>query len=408
MPNPPLLPAEICADTVESLWAPNGLDRPLLYWMVLAACAAGLLATPFLRLDVAISASGMVRPAVERCDLPAAVAGLVAGVLAHDNDRVRAGQPLVVLQSRDIDERLRRNQALQADHEEIMADLRGALAPGRAPDAPPADPPVAFRTVAFQQEYVQFLASLAANRLAASRSRTEADRARTLTSRGITSRRELDDATYEFERLQAEGRLLTQQTFARWAARLREEQTALATLASDQTRLLEERTLYTIRAPAAGTLVGFSGVSPGVFVLAGQSLGTLSPDDSLVVETVIPPRDAGLIRTGQRARIQVDAYPYVRWGTLDGLVTAISGDVTNSSASGGGGGSPFCFKATIRPATTTLRLPNGLCGELRKGLTVQTRFLITRCSLLRFLYDDVRSLFDPAPTSIRAASPLAR
>jgi HlyD family secretion protein len=145
-----------------------------------------------------------------------------------------------------------------------------------------------------------------------------------------------------------------------------------------------------------------------VFVLAGQSLGALSPDDSLIVETVIPPRDAGLIRAGQRAKIQVDAYPYVRWGMLDGTVTAVSGDVTNAGMSGRGGGAPFCFKAMIRPTSTTLRLPNGWCAELRKGLTVQTRFLVTRCSLFRFLYDDARSLFDPEPASLPAARPLAR
>ena len=79
-----------------------------------------------------------------------------------------------------------------------------------------------------------------------------------------------------------------QQAFTRWQARLREEQTALDALVSEEKRLREERALYTVRAPIDGVLLGFNGLSAGVFVPAGQSLGTLSPDDSLVVETLIP------------------------------------------------------------------------------------------------------------------------
>ena len=89
---------------------------------------------------------------------------------------------------------------------------------------------------------------------------------------------------------------------------------------------------------------------------------------------------------------------------LEGAVIAISGDVTSGYGTGTSGNSPFQFKVTIRPAAMALNLPNGLCGELKKGLTVQTRFLVARRSLLRLLYDDIRSSFDPYPVRIRDTS----
>jgi multidrug efflux pump subunit AcrA (membrane-fusion protein) len=109
MPDPSLHPAAFSHDTVESLFAQHRPDRPYLYWLLLAACATGTIATPLVSIDVSISAPGRVRSRIERCDVQAPIAGLIAQVLARDNDRVQAGQPLVLLQSRDIDERLRRN-----------------------------------------------------------------------------------------------------------------------------------------------------------------------------------------------------------------------------------------------------------------------------------------------------------
>jgi HlyD family secretion protein len=96
-------------------------------------------------------------------------------------------------------------------------------------------------------------------------------------------------------------------------------------------------------------------------------------------------------------KIQIDAYPYAQWGMLDGEVAAISEDASPVYRGAPGGLSAFQFKVIIHPIATALRLPSGLCGELKKGLTVQTRFFIVRRSLFRLLYDDIRSSFDPHP-----------
>jgi HlyD family secretion protein len=403
MPGTPLHPAAFSHDTVECLFAGHRLDRPYLYWLILAAGTVGIIATPFVEVDVSISASGRVRSQIERCEVQAPIAGLIAQVLARDNDRVRAGQPLVLLQSRDIDERLGRNQAMQAEHRRRMADLKAATPVGtqhRALGASPATGmPSAeeFATAAFRQEYLQFLASLEANRLTTANLRTTFERSALLAARGITTQREADAARYELDRGESETVLLLQQASARWQARLQDEQTALDTLASEEKRLEEERALHIIRAPAAGVLLGFMGLNAGVFVLAGQSLGALSPDDSLVIEALLLPRDAGLIRLGQPVKIQIDAYPYAQWGMLDGEVASISEDACPVYRGAPGGSSAFQFKVIVHPIATALRLPNGLSGELKKGLTVQTRFFVVRRSLFRLFYDNFRSSFDPHP-----------
>jgi HlyD family secretion protein len=406
MPDPSLHPAAFSRDTVESLFATHRLDRPYLYWLLLAACATGLTATPLVSIDLSISAPGRVRSRVERCEVQAPVAGLIAEVLARDNDRVQAGQPLVLLQSREIDERMDRNRAMQAERRARIADLKAAAPVGRQIRVPAGGlPPVeSFLTPAFRQEYLQFLASLETTRLATANLRAAFDRTALLATRGIANRHEVDTARYELDRGEAETAVLIQQNSVRWQTRLQEEQTALDALVSEEKQQQEERALHTIRAPVAGALLDFIGLNTGVFVLAGQTLGALSPDDSLVIEALIPPRDAGLIRLGQPVKIQIDAYPYAQWGVLDGEVTAISDDASPVYRGAPGGTVPFQFKVIVHPRTTALRLPSGLRGELKKGLTVQTRFFVVRRSLFRLLYDDVRSSFDPHPAAAMNAS----
>ncbi len=418
------IPAAIGRHTVESLYAEHGAPRPWTYWLVLAGVIGAVVSLPLIKVDVSVRAAGLVRPTTERAELRPAVSGHIAEVLAHDNDRVSAGQPLLVLAARDLAERLSRNQAQQTEHADLAADLKflttetaleatdpltagsgsGAVAGPRRPAGSLQGGSVvgwSFRTPTLRQEHAQFLAQADSYRLAEAKARNELVRYTTLAGKGIATQQELDNARYEAERLHAESRLLVEQTLARWQSRLREEQVAQADLASEAQRLREEQTQYTLRAPAGGVLVGFSGWSTGGFVAAGQSLGAVSPEDTLQVEVYVSPRDIGLVRVGQTARLQIDAYPYTQWGTLDGTVTSISGDLATTGASQvgtvipNGPSSSVAFKVLVRPTATFLALPNAVRGELKKGLTLSARFLVARRSVFQLLYDDVSAWLNP-------------
>src|SRR6218665_2317782 len=120
------IPAILSADTVEGLAAEQGPDPPWIYRVLLIGAAGALASLPFVPVDLAVRAPGIVRPAVERVELRPAAGGLVEQGLARDNDRVRAGQPVLVLSSVDVDERLIRNHTLQEEHAARIADLKQA------------------------------------------------------------------------------------------------------------------------------------------------------------------------------------------------------------------------------------------------------------------------------------------
>lgn len=378
-----LLPAELAGHTVESLYALHGPERKWTYWFVLGGVVGALASLPVIHVDVSVRAPGIVRSLTERAELKTAVSGRIGDVPVHDNDVVAAGQVLLTLGTGELDEQVHRQAALMAEKAAVQADLRSLLAEVELAQD--------LQTVALAHEQIQYRAQLESYRLAEAKAASEYGRFTALADKGIATRQELDNSRYEVERLQAESRLLREQTRARWAARLKDEESGCADLASTLRQLEEQRTHYTVRAPVAGVLVGFNGWSPGGQVLAGQVLGTVSPGDALRVETQVSTKDIGLVRTGQRVRLQVDAYPYTQWGMLDGVVESIGGDLL----AGGAPGSPRYFKVLVRPVATHLSLSSGTRAELKRGLTLTARYVLARRSLLQVLYDDASAWLNP-------------
>ena len=396
-PSIGLIPAELVQHTVERLYADHGVRRPWIYGLVLGGAVAALAALPLIDVDVTVRAAGLVRPVTERTELKTATGGRVGRVWAHDNEHVTAGQPLLELATRDLDERMARNLALQREQSDIIADLQKLTTSrleetGAEAEHPPVLSPElsdGFATALLAREFAQYSAQLEAAWLVLTKARLARDRVVRLAAKGIVTDQERDEACFSFDRAQSDLRLLVRQTVAGWQARLRDGRTAREALASDEKRLQEELTLATIRAPVAGTVQGLVGIAEGTYVLSGQSLGYVSPDDRLVAEAYVLPRDIGLVRAGQPVRLQIDAYPYTQWGQLDGIVESIAGD------SGTGYNSAAAYKITIRPAATVLHLREGIRGELRKGMTLNARLVVSRRSLFHLLYENLSGWLDP-------------
>jgi HlyD family secretion protein len=420
----PWLPASLAAHTVESLYSEHGRQRPWIYWLALLGVIGALVALPLVKVDVTVRAPGLVRPATERTELRVPLNAQIGQVLARNNEHVTAGQPLLILRSRDLDERIKLNHLRQREKSALIGDLRlltsePTPAPGES-DSPATSPinssrppnpirplqspapishalpPLALESPALsvaelRAEFVQHQAQFALHALATAKFAREFTRAKTLADQGLIAPRDLDQARDDLASAAAEHSTFLRSARARWAARLRDEESNLTTLRTEEKRLAEESIQCVLCAPLTGSVQGLSGLAPGAWLTAGQSLGHVSPDDVLFVEALVAARDIGLLQPGQRARLQIDAFPYTQWGLLDGVVAAIADDAGVASSSD----RSVSFKVSIQPLTSTLHLPNGASGNLRKGMTVQARFLVTRRSLFNVLHEDVSAWLNP-------------
>ncbi len=238
-------------------------------------------------------------------DLAPKVSGRVVAVLVREGDRVKAGEVLARL---DLGETA---LAVERDRENVRsAEARYEdLASGsRKPEISAAEAEVSDRRAAVEL------------------ARRELERQNMLLEKKVGTERDHDRAKTDLER--AEAVLKASQDRLRLAVEgSRHDQTAGARFDADRARvqLKQSETVAKeaeIRAPADGVILHRM-AEPGLLLAAGQPALTMAFLDRLYVRTFIPETRLGRVRTGQSARVSVDAFP---GRTFEARVAEISPD----------------------------------------------------------------------------------
>jgi hemolysin D len=85
--------------------------------------------------------------------------------------------------------------------------------------------------------------------------------------------------------------------------------------------------LLELKAPQAGIVKDLATHTPGTVVAPGTILLTLVPqDEPLVAEVWVNNVDAGFVQADQKARVKLVAYPFQKFGMLDGVVKQVGAD----------------------------------------------------------------------------------
>jgi len=352
---------------------------------IAVTAAAALALLPIIRVDVSVRAYGMIRPANEKYEIRAPAAGFVAHSTLIRGGFVGAGDTLVVLRPpvpRERTERLERSRSRSAL---LLADLEaltGALDLTELRSVVPV-------TERLRQEHHHLTREVGELESRLAGAREEFDRAAALAATGAIpamDRRRAELTVHELSHAieLAIGRQLSAWYATADAARrdLEESSEALA-------RLSLESFAHRVEVPLAGSLEEVATLAEGSFVEAGQPIAVVSPDGPLHAEVQVAAADVGLLRPGMRARVHVDAFEARDWGALEAEVADISRDAMMTED-----GPAFRIRLTL--ASDTLRLPNGVAGVVRKGMTVRANLIVTRRSLLQLLRDRVAAWIDPA------------
>jgi hemolysin D len=118
------------------------------------------------------------------------------------------------------------------------------------------------------------------------------------------------------------------QRFARALAEELDEQLGqLASLSREREKAHARVRASRIDAPVDGIVQHLSVHHVGAVVGPEQPLFYVVPDDGhLEVEAILRNRDVGHVQVGQAARIKLDTFPFTRYGTLEGTVSAVSAE----------------------------------------------------------------------------------
>ena len=93
--------------------------------------------------------------------------------------------------------------------------------------------------------------------------------------------------------------------------------------------------LNELRAPQDGVIKDVATYTVGAVVAAGTVLMSLVPvDENLVAEVFIRNEDVGFVHEGQRVKVKLAAYPFQKYGMIDGTVRRISADAAQTDQKG--------------------------------------------------------------------------
>src|SRR5690606_14855237 len=106
------------------------------------------------------------------------------------------------------------------------------------------------------------------------------------------------------------------------------EADATARLRREELTIAEERNRRTtLTAPVTGTVQQLQVHTLGAVLRPADPLLVIVPDGStLVVDAMVLNRDVGFVREGQEVRVKLEAFPFTRYGVVQGRLTFLSRD----------------------------------------------------------------------------------
>ncbi len=383
-----IFPTEIIENTTEAYLPQVTVRSQIIYISVLAILIAALIALPYIKISVSTNSSGIVRTVAEKSDFKAITSGRVSAWLVKENQKVETGQNLVVLASEMLDSKISLVKFQQIEKQQFIHDLSILT----RLDSVNLLNIRGLRSSLYAQQYNQLNYQLQESLQQQRKIKKELDTDRMLYKEKIISMREFDEKEYTYKRLLAEYRSTIERQLSQWQSDLTTHQIAIAEIQAQESQLLKEKELYTIKAPVSGTIQQLVGKYPGSYVQAGEGLGLISPDSSLLVECYISPKDMGLLKKGMKVTYQIDALNYNDWGFAYGEINEIANDFEVIEKQ------PV-FRVKCRLDTRSLKLKNGYATTLKKGMTLRARFIVTERSLYQLLYDKVDDWLNPLQKS---------
>lgn len=423
---------------------PAKLPRIVLY-SIAALFAIMLFWAIFGKLDIVATAEGKLVPQTYVKIVQPAEAGIVQEILVREGQAVEAGQVLMRMDAKltDADARTIYNEfnLKRLQLRRISAELAGQPMRSEAGDPPDLFAQVMQQHAAHRQAYLD---ALGQEQATISKTRHDLQAAEEILSklnkvvpiyrRSAAAFEKLGQdgffspiAVEEKQRnqVEAEQDLRAQEsTVASMKAMLAASEKKYAQITSSyQSELQNERVetesqfrklreewekithkteLLSLRAPQRGLIKEIATHTRGTVVSPGMVLMSLVPHDELLQgEILVRNQDVGFVHEQQRVKIKLTAYPFQKYGMIDGTVVHVGADAADLGGvpAQSGNGDPAAdtsrYKALVRLDAQYLET-EGQRMRLSPGMQVQAEIHQGKRSVMEYLLSPVQKAVQEA------------
>jgi len=365
-------------NTLESLIHKNKTKSISIYLVLVLAVITALFLLPVIKVDISSQSRGIIRSRQDNAPLATIVSGKLIFLHLKNNQKVTQGDTLLKISTASLETDKMMQDTLVSATNAVVHDISNVLKGNRHQ----------LKTATIREDYYKYATHRSELQSKISQAQTNYNRNKTLFDKDVIAKSEFEKYSYELQFANQALASFTKNQRSSWENQKKELQDKTRDLNGSISKINVEGTNYVLLAPISGTIEDFSGIQVGSFLNASQPIATISPDDNLVVESSVSPNDIGLIRKNQVVKFQIDAFNYNQWGLLSGKVIEIDNNITMKD-------NQSFFKVKCQLDSKTLTLKSGYTTNVSKGMTLTTRYIITRRSLFDLLFDKMDDWVNP-------------
>ncbi len=395
-----------------------------------AALFASFLAWSLIaKVDIVVVAQGKLIPTTFVSIAQPPESGSLRRILVKDGDIVEAGQPLIEMDPvfAEEDSKVAALEVIRLTQQQarVAAELDGKT-------SVLADPAIAAELISRRAAY-QAAVSEAENALFRARadlSTASARRAKATLLAPVAARQEdmlvrlkavgfVSEAMYNDklrDKLDTESETLIQQESARAAESAVAQATSalakvkaeyrkglmlersdlnqrLAQAQAEQVKRAHRTEMTVIKAPVAGTVTGLTVHSPGQVVQAGAPLLSLVPRGAaLRFEGWLRNEDSGQVLPGMASKVKLAAYPFQKFGWLEGELSWLGVDSETPESMRNAAGEPLFYRVRVTLPAQELRY-EGTPLRLRPGQQATADVQVGTRTVFEYLTSPMRKVF---------------
>ena len=363
---------------------PGSRNTSIIYWLVLFMVSGAIISLPLVRVDVTVQAEGTIRPLSERTPMRSLIDGIISRINYKEGEYVTRGSVILSIRDNVSGMRIPRTTSEITARTTWLRDLDLLLSTDTIHN----------RTVqlvsspVYKAQASRYVFQLIDRSASIARATKEVQVATSLWGDKVISAKEYEDKLTELTKLKAAFEAFKNEQYSNWQgerSRIYSELLALNTSKSEQ---LDEQSRHEIKAPVSGTLLGLTARYEGAAVQAGEVFCEISPEDELIAECYLKTKDVAFIKTGQPVRLRLSAFDHHSFGLVDATVVQVDNDFTLVN-------NLPVYVVRCRLDTRELKSKNGYTAQLKKGLAVHARFIVTNRKLSKLLFDKVDDWLNP-------------
>lgn len=287
MINEKLISVFSSTDTLEYALNDYSKKTQTIYLITIITVAVAIISLPFIKVDISIQGTGILRPVAEKTEVRAAVGELIDSVYVKEGDIVDKGEIILTQRSHSVDSRINMLKYQIVQTENMIHDLESLISKNDFKN---------FLSSRYSQEYTYYLQQKIELQNKLDKAQKELERNQKLYSSAVIAEKEFEEYRFQYLTADNELKIFVDNQKNKWQSELLQLRLQCNDLHAQLLQAEKEKDLFTIRAPVSGTLEQFAGLYMGNMLNAGQVVAIISPDSSLVAEIYLHTQDIGYIK----------------------------------------------------------------------------------------------------------------